>query len=69
MNWKWAQFSAVATLAVVAGLAMGCSGINASKSVSPASFLLPGLIRNAPAPEPLDLSTPAPTNVVVALAQ
>ena len=24
----------------------GCSGINASKSVSPASFFLPGLMRN-----------------------
>jgi hypothetical protein len=32
-------------------LSAGCSGINASKSVSPLDFLLPGLIKNdAPAP-------------------
>ena len=30
-------------LLVVAGLVTGCSGINASKSISPLDFLLPGL--------------------------
>jgi hypothetical protein len=28
----------------------GCGGINASKSVSPASFFLPGLMQAAPPP-------------------
>jgi hypothetical protein len=34
-------------LAVVA-LSSGCSGINARGSVSPATFLLPGLVETAP---------------------
>jgi hypothetical protein len=33
-------------------LGTGCSGINASRSVSPASFLLPGLMRYSPPPPP-----------------
>jgi hypothetical protein len=36
-------------LPVVALLGAGCGGINASQSVSPASFLLPGIIKNDPA--------------------
>ncbi len=39
---------------LVAGAAVvvltGCSGVNASRSVSPASFLIPGLIMNDPRP-------------------
>jgi hypothetical protein len=31
-------------------LGAGCSGINASKSVSPATFLLPGLMQVDPPP-------------------
>ena len=42
-NWKWLH--AVVFLALVA-LVAGCSGIHASKSVSPATFLLPGLLKN-----------------------
>lgn len=42
-NWKWLR--AAGLLAVVA-LGAGCSGINASKSVSPLDFILPGLIKN-----------------------
>jgi hypothetical protein len=46
-NWKWLRGAGL--LAVVA-LGAGCSGIHASKSVSPATFLLPGLLKNdAPA--------------------
>ena len=43
---------------VLAGLATGgCGGIQATKSVSPLDFLLPGLhMRNEP-PEPLPVST------------
>jgi len=29
----------------------GCSGVNASRSVSPLDFLLPGLVGNKPAPD------------------
>jgi hypothetical protein len=46
-NWKWLRG---ATLVAVLALGAGCSGINASKSISPATFLLPGLLKNdAPA--------------------
>jgi hypothetical protein len=31
-------------------LGAGCSGINASKSISPADFLLPGLLQADPPP-------------------
>jgi len=34
-------------------VATGCSGLNASHSVSPASFFLPGLIQVQPEEEPL----------------
>jgi hypothetical protein len=43
LNWNFL------CLALLAGLALtgaGCSGINAGHSVSPASFFLPGLLRN-----------------------
>lgn len=33
-------------LPVIALIGAGCGGINASQSVSPASFLLPGIIQN-----------------------
>jgi hypothetical protein len=42
-NWKWLHRAGL--LAVIA-LGAGCSGINASKSISPATFLLPGLMKN-----------------------
>src|ERR1043166_9491383 len=37
----------------------GCSGINMSKSISPATFLLPGLLQNDTPPPPLDPTLPA----------
>jgi hypothetical protein len=40
-------------------LGAGCSGINASKSVSPADFLLPGLLRADPPPAHPDRIQPA----------
>jgi hypothetical protein len=50
LTWK------ILWLAVLAALPLagaGCSGINTSQSVSPASFFLPGLMKNdAPAPTP-----------------
>ena len=52
--------------ALIAVVATGCSGINASKSVSPLDFLLPGLhMQNCP-PSPLFLPQ---TNTVPLLAQ
>lgn len=36
--------------AFIAVLATGCSGINATKSVSPLDFILPGLLQNCPPP-------------------
>jgi hypothetical protein len=48
-NWKWLQGVALLALLV---LGAGCSGIHASKSVSPATFLIPGLMKNdAPVPQ------------------
>jgi hypothetical protein len=55
-------------LASVAGLALlasGCSGINTGTTVSPASFFLPGLMKADPAPSGRMLNeSPAPVMVV-----
>ena len=55
---------------LVAGAAVvvltGCSGVNASRSVSPASFLIPGLIMNDPRPAADDPFC-GPTRVVARL--
>ena len=61
-NWKW--FRAAGLLAVVA-LGAGCSGIHASKSISPATFLLPGLMKND-APAAQDSVPPAPPGELLA---
>ncbi len=55
-NWKRIYWLALPALLV---LTTGCGGIHASKSVSPATFLLPGLIKN-------DVRVPAETMPVVA---
>lgn len=39
-------------------LAAGCSGINMRQSVSPATFLLPGLLKAEPQPAPPDVMLP-----------
>jgi hypothetical protein len=36
------------------GIAGGCGGVNATGSVSPATFLLPGIMYRTPAAKPLD---------------
>jgi len=46
-------------LAALALCGAGCAGINASESVSPASFFLPGIMRADP---------PAATNALVAVS-
>jgi hypothetical protein len=48
----------VAMLAALVLFGAGCGGINTGTSVSPASFFLPGLLKND-----------APTNAPVALPQ
>jgi hypothetical protein len=48
---------------------VGCGGLNASQSVSPASFFLPGLLQNSP-PEPsLDAATNLGPAVLVSQAR
>ena len=51
--------------ALLAAEASGCSGINASKSISPLDFFLPGLMQNCP-PSPV---VPFDTNTIPLLAQ
>jgi hypothetical protein len=46
---KW-NFVWLTMLAALALFGAGCGGINASKSVSPASFFLPGLMKAGPPP-------------------
>jgi hypothetical protein len=56
INWK---FIALATLLLpLPFLAGGCGGVNAGGNVSPASFFLPGLLRN---------DTPPATNTLCAI--
>lgn len=52
-----------ALLALFVAVGSGCSGIHATKSVSPLDFLLPGLMHNAPAAPVL----PGITNATVEL--
>lgn len=60
---KLVQLAGCATLAM---FATGCGGINASKSVSPLDFILPGLIKTGPQP----VNPPASlTNSVQVFAQ
>lgn len=47
-------------LAALVLLNTGCSGINASKSVSPASFFLPGLMQVSPPAGPVVPAGTAP---------
>jgi hypothetical protein len=52
---------AAVLLLVISLLCGGCSGINATKSISPLDFLLPGIMKNdAP-------SQPQPTNATLCL--
>jgi hypothetical protein len=57
--------ASLAVLVVI--LTAGCSGINASKSISPASFFLPGLLQNTPEqPGPAEVVTNITTDSVLA---
>jgi hypothetical protein len=55
LNWKILKF---AIIPVFAALGTGCSGINASRSVSPATFLLPGLLQSSPQPSQPEITVP-----------
>lgn len=59
VKWNWQWFQTASLLAILA-FGAGCGGIRASGSVSPASFLIPGLLKND-APVPQDSILPAPT--------
>jgi PBP1b-binding outer membrane lipoprotein LpoB len=56
LDWKPVWLLAVLALAL---LGAGCSGVNTSQSVSPATFLLPGFFGQT-TPPPAD-ATAAPT--------
>ncbi|HMJ91715.1 MAG TPA: hypothetical protein VK530_17970 [Candidatus Acidoferrum sp.] len=45
-NWKCIR---LVVLTAVLAIGAGCSGIHASRSVSPLDFILPGLMHNSPA--------------------
>jgi hypothetical protein len=71
---KWQTFR-LALMALLAALGAGCSGINASRSISPAMFLLPGLGKaeteptkapQSPNPEPQEIQASVP---IIAQAQ
>jgi hypothetical protein len=55
----------MAIIPLLALVATGCSGVNASHGVSPASFFLPGLIQVQPEEEPLvpDSSAKEPVQI------
>jgi hypothetical protein len=64
LNWKILR---LVIGAAVLSLGAGCSGINMSKSVSPATFLLPGLMQADPLPGQAEpgLSPPGPQEVAL----
>jgi hypothetical protein len=55
LHWKILKFAIIPVFAV---MGTGCSGINASRSVSPASFLLPGLMQTSPQPSQPEITVP-----------
>ena len=57
LNWKSLRLAIIPVFVLV--LATGCSGINASGSVSPATFLLPGLGQARPEPVQPTSAVPA----------
>jgi hypothetical protein len=48
---KWQSFR-LALMTALALMGAGCSGINASQSISPATFLIPGLFGKAEVADP-----------------
>jgi hypothetical protein len=60
LNWKILRFITCTALLL---LGAGCSGINMSKSISPATFLLPGLLKADPPPAEPNPVLPAEEHV------
>jgi hypothetical protein len=54
---KWQSFR-LALVALLVALGAGCSGIRASHSISPATFLLPGLTQTGVADPTLEKQNP-----------
>jgi hypothetical protein len=52
---QWKKLWAVAAMALLLTVLTGCGGFSATRSISPASILLPGLLQADPLP-------PAPTD-------
>jgi hypothetical protein len=53
-----------ASPAFIAAVGSGCSGINASKSLSPLDFILPGLMQSVPPAPVIPSATNAPPELV-----
>jgi hypothetical protein len=66
VKWNWKRIRATALLGMLA-CGTGCSGIHASKSVSPLDFILPGLMKNE-VPALQDSIPAAPPGVLLAHA-
>lgn len=63
MRKKW-NFGLWLSLAALTVTVTGCGGLSATKTVSPASFFLPGLLHNTiPAQETPSLTEPLPAEV------
>jgi hypothetical protein len=56
LNWKIAWLAMGGSVLL---LGAGCSGINTTQSISPATFLLPGLLQADPPPTHPDRILPA----------
>ena len=52
------RMAVLVMMATLAACAVGCSGINAAQSISPASFLLPALLQADPPPHPAEAVVP-----------
>jgi len=51
------------------GFTAGCGGVNASKSVSPLDFFLPGLLKVQPRSAPDQMPSPVTNHVEMLVAQ
>jgi len=60
INWNFLRLALLAALPLAGA---GCGGINASQSVSPASFFLPGLLKNDAPAKPTDLTPVISTEI------
>jgi hypothetical protein len=64
-HWTASMVAGTSSVVVIAVVGSGCSGINASKSISPLDFILPGLMQHVP----VTLAIPNTTNTPTELAQ